>query len=880
MKKEDLIKPETFRLDFFLNNGFKRYICKKCGKGFWSLIDRSTCGDPPCDPYDFIGNPVIPNKYNWKEIRQKYIKWFEKNAHQPINRYPVPARWKPDTFYVGAGVFCFMPWVLNQTIEPPANPLVFSQPSIRFGDIDNVGLGSGRHMTGFEMLGHFAFNYPKKDIYWKEKTSELCWLWHTKALNIKPELITFKESWWEGGGNAGPCFEVIAKGNELATLVFMEYEGPSNGLYKPMELKVVDTGYGLERAVWASTGDPTIYDSVFGPIIKMLSKNAGIEIDKKIFSEFCKVCGILNIEDVDVNKTRKKIVSEIAKKLKISEKEIMNSILPFHSIYQIADHTRTLTFILADGIVPSNVQEGYLARLLLRRTIRNLKDLKTNVSVTEVIEKQIDDLKSIYPEFEENRNNVLKMIKVEEGKYSDTLKRGKELVRKIVAEKKELDANTLLLLYDSHGLLPRDIRTFVDSVKMPDLSDIDTKIAVKKSSVVIPVTKEIMDVSGLPETIKLYYDDEKMFEFQAKILKIGLDKIILDKTAFYPRGGGQEPDLGTIEHTVVTDVEKQGNVVVHFVESSNFKKGETVKCKIDNKRRNQISRHHTAAHIITGASRELLGKHVWQAGSKKDIDKAHLDITHYDSLSKEEVRKIGDLCNEIIKKSLKIHKKIVPRSIAERDYGFILYQGGAVPGRELRIIDIKGFNVAACGGIHLDNTKEVEKIFIFNTKKIQDGVVRIEFVAGKELVKKKKEELKETKKKEKETLERKRKILEEEKYKVKKYKKEDISKYKDDILFLETEDMRRAEVIGRERVKKNPKTFSIIVGNGIVYGIKGSECKKNIESVIKGIAKIMGGSAGGFKNEYKGGGPLKEKSKEAFEKGKKLIKQCGKLKFV
>jgi len=280
-----MIDSKTFRLDFFKQNNFKRHKCIKCGKDFWSLIERNTCGDSPCDQYEFIGNPIIPKKYDWKKMRSEYIRWFENNDHTSINRYPTVARWKPDTFYTGASIYCFMPWVLNQTAEPPANPLVMSQPSVRFVDIDNVGLGTARHMTIFEMMAHHAFD--DKKTYWKDRTVELCFEW-LKHLKVKPEEITFKESWWEGGGNAGPCLEILSKGNELATLVFMEYLGPYNKKYKKMKMKVVDTGYGLERHVWASQGTPTIYDCTYPDLIEWIRKKSGTEKrDDKIFSEFC-----------------------------------------------------------------------------------------------------------------------------------------------------------------------------------------------------------------------------------------------------------------------------------------------------------------------------------------------------------------------------------------------------------------------------------------------------------------------------------------------------------------------------------------------------------------------------------------------------------------
>jgi alanyl-tRNA synthetase len=864
MLKEEIMKKSSFELNFFRENKFIRQKCKKCGEYFWSLTKRETCGEPPCENYGFIGKPFIPKKYNWKEMREKYIDWFEKNGHQPINRYPTVSRWKPDTFFTGASIYCFMPWVLNKTIEPPANPLVMSQPSIRLVDLDNVGLGTGRHFTVFEMMAHHAFNYPK-EIYWKTETAEYCFRWLTEELKIKPELIVFKENWWEGGGNAGPCLEVLVEGDEVATLVFMEYEGPFNGKYKKMDMSVVDTGYGLERNVWGSTGTPTMYDSIYGNIIEWLKKKAGIKDNDKILSEFCKACGILDIKEKNVDILREKIINEISKKLKIDSKEILKVILPYHNIYQIADHTKTITFMLGDGVVPSNVEEGYLARLLIRRSIRNLEDLDLDIPLSEIVEKHIKDVKEIYPEFEENKEDILKMVDIEQDKYSETLKRGESLIRKTIGDSKKIDRETLIMLYDSHGLLPRDVKKIVPNIKI-DLSDIETKIAVQKSEVGPKLEKRLLDISNLSDTKKLYYGNEKLFDFKAKVLKVDGDLVVLDQTAFYPRSGGQEPDLGTIDSYRVYDVEPEGNVIIHKVEKHNLKVGDNVDCKVDSKRREQIKKHHTATHLINGFARKLLGNHVWQAGSKKDVDKAHLDITHYENLTEDQVREIEKNVNEAIKKKLKVKKEVLDRNAAEKRYGFRIYQGGAVPGRMLRIISVNDLDTEACGGLHVDNTYEIEEVFIFSSKKMQDGIVRLEYAVGKELVEKTKRELKEQKLLETERVKKKISGIEKDKEKIKSLK--EVSKKMFGINYIDTEDMKELEVIGRESAKAEPEKFSILIGRGIVFGIKGEKCKKDIEKIVKEVAKVMGGSAGGSGNEFKGGGPLKEKSKEAYEKVK------------
>jgi len=726
-----LLKDDTFQFGFWKENGFSRQKCKKCGKHFWSLKERDNCGDPPCSEYTFIGHPAF-KKTDLKTIHNEYLYWFQhQHGHTPIGRYPVVCRWKPDTFYVGASIYCFMPWVLNGTIEPPANPLVMDQPSVRFADLDNVGLGTGRHCTSFSMAAHHAFNYPEHQVYWKDVTTELCWKWFNGNLKIKGEEIVFKENWWEGGGNAGPCLEVLVGGNEIATLVFMEFEG-GNGKYKPMGMRVVDTGYGLERAVWLSQGTPTVYDAIYPEVIDFVRKDAGIgHPDKKVFAEFCKVCGMLKTDEVNVDVTRQRIVSKLSKKLGISEGAMMKDIMPYHDLYQAVDHAKAIMFITGDNVVPSNVQEGYLARLLIRRGIRALSSVGAQMPFSELVLKHIKEQKSTYPEFWENRDNILKMIDVEQKKYAETLKRGRAIVEKI-ASKGRIDERELEVLYDSHGLLPKDVKNFVgDKVKIADVSDIDTKIAVKKSAVKLPDEKKMIDVSGLPPTEKLYYDEWKKQAFKARVLRIHDHKyVILDKTLFYPRSGGQEPDHGLLNGCRVYDVEKSGNVIIHEVEHPSFHEGDIIDGMIDIERRMQLARHHTATHLVAGAARAILGSHIWQAGSKKDVDVAHIDLTHYELIDEKTVEKIEDLANKFVAKKMRVEKKVMRRDDAEKAYGFRLYQGGAVPGRDLRIINIEGVDVEACGGIHVDNTEEVGEILIMKAERIQDGVVRLVYASG------------------------------------------------------------------------------------------------------------------------------------------------------
>ncbi len=244
---------------------------------------------------------------------------------------------------------------------------------------------------------------------------------------------------------------------------------------------------------------------------------------------------------------------------------------------------------------------------------------------------------------------------------------------------------------------------------------------------------EEFDLTGVDRTGILYYFDYELDEFQATVQKIIDGKyVILDRTAFYPTSGGQISDTGYLNGARVTNVFKQGNVIIHTVKNPEpaLKEGDTVTGKIDKKRRVQLTQHHTATHMINGVSRTLLGEHVWQAGAEKTLKKARLDITHHAPLSGGELREIEERTNKIISKNLPVKSSIYRRDRAEEKFGFRLYQGGAVPGRELRVIEIEDLDSEACGGTHLKNTGEALLVKIIRSSKIQDGIVRLEFTAG------------------------------------------------------------------------------------------------------------------------------------------------------
>jgi len=234
-------------------------------------------------------------------------------------------------------------------------------------------------------------------------------------------------------------------------------------------------------------------------------------------------------------------------------------------------------------------------------------------------------------------------------------------------------------------------------------------------------------------------------EFDVKVIKVFDDQVVLDRTSFYARGGGQEPDYGTIAGFNVINVDKHADIIVHQLEGGVPKEGDTVQCKVDEVRRANITKNHTSTHIINASSRGVLGSWVWQHSAFKDEDHARLDITHHSSLTEQQVKQIEDAANQMVKENHPVSIDYYDRGTAEQQYGFRIYQGGVVPVKSVRIVSIEDKDIEACGGTHVKKTGDIELIKITKTKRIQDGVVRIEFVSGPtafQYVKDQEEELK------------------------------------------------------------------------------------------------------------------------------------------
>src|SRR5437667_1956550 len=577
-------------------------------------------------------------------MREDFLSFLEQNGHARVKRYPIVARWRDDVFFVQASVYPFQPWVISGEASPPANPLAISQPCVRFLDIDNVGK-TGQHFTMFEMMAHHAFNFPKKFIYFKDRTVEICHLFLTERLGVDPTLVRYKESWWEGGGNSGPCFEVVFGGAEPATLVFM-MNREINGHRVPMDTQVVDTGYGLERLTWLSQATTSAYEAVFGEALAYLKRATGAKrVDDRVLREYSKVAGLLKVESLaDIREIRQRTAERVG----ISVDELVAQVSPLEALYTVCDHSRSFIFLLGAGVVPSNAREGYFARLLVRRGLRALKDLNITYTLADTVSFMVDQMREDYPEFWFNKGDILKLLKVEEARYRETLEKGRTTVAKIAedlkAAGKGFDVDALIQLYDSHGLNPDVVREFTDvPVEIPD--DFYARVAARHDRpAAAEPAKKIDILRDLPPTKLRVYEDKRKRSFRAKVLAVEGEAVVLDQTYFYPEGGGQEADHGTIADREVYDVQKVGPSVLHFVRGDAAPLLKTrVTCVIDGERREALMRNHTATHIVLGAARKVLGNHVWQAGAHKAPDLARLDITHYDALTEAEVARIDDL---------------------------------------------------------------------------------------------------------------------------------------------------------------------------------------------------------------------------------------------
>ena len=771
-------------IPFWQESGHSCRECTVTGLRFWSRDpSRTTSGDTVEDSYTFIGNPIIEGfpmrgKALKDAMRETFLDYFEQRGHARIDPYPVLARWRDDIHLTIASIADFQPHVTSGLVPPPANPLGISQPCIRLTDVAAVGR-SGRHLTTFEMMAHHAFNRPDEGdvIYWIDQCVRYCDDMLVNTFGITPEEITYIENPWSGGGNAGPALEVIVGGLELATLVFMNLEEHEDGdieikglRYREMPLQIIDTGYGLERFCWAAAGTSTIYEAIYPESVDWLKKIAGFDsmveglglgVDTDdLLAELSQLAGILNIDvGTDVDSLYQRLVERLGDGgVEITVSNLKRLTEPLSSIYAIPDHMHAICNMLGDGLVPSNAKGGYLARMMARRVCRMKGDLGIEISLTELAAHHIDTHLDIAG-FVQSREGILTILAIEEARYHEMLRKGEAAVRtalrEIPKDAKEAPDEILFRLAEERGLNPEMVVSIAAKLGWKDISvrvgfaaDMAARNAERTKTAAKAKSKGEIFQSDIPPTQQDYYSDTSQTEFSATVLdcksltQIQIESlnlssevvvtpthyVVLDRTLFYPEGGGQLGDQGTLGKAKVLDTRIENGVIYHLTNCSVEEGG--ISGQIDWERRRQLMDHHTAVHIVGGSARAILGPHIWQAGSNKGGRYARIDLTHYSRLSRDDLDKIEDHANDIIAKNPVVEKLVLDRAEADLQFGFELYQGGPPKHSQIRIIKIGEHDVQACGGTHHDNTGEVAELRIIRSSQVQDGVERLQIVAG------------------------------------------------------------------------------------------------------------------------------------------------------
>jgi len=713
-----------YLVDLFRREGFVRKKCENCGKFFWTLDgDRKRCDDQPCSPYSFIGDPPTSKRFGYVDTWKQVESFFARNGHTIVKRYPVVSRWRPDLYFTVASIIDFQRIEGGKVVfELPANPLVVPQMSLRFNDTVTVGV-NGRHGTSFCMIGQTAL--ANKEGYWKDKCIDLDFKLLTKTFSIPKEEISFIEKVWLGYGAFGYSLEYFVRGLETGNAVFTAFEGTPEK-YVPLKEGVVDMGAGLERLTWLSQVTPTAYDAYFSEVLKKMKEENRLEYDEALFRRYSAFAGDINLDEYKNLDEARQI---IARSLNTDLASITKQFGALEAMYAIADHSRTLLFAIADGMLPSNSGGGYNLRMIFRRARNFINYYGFKLDIPTIVNWHIDQLRGMYPELEGHRSDVAEVLGVEESRFNSSSERVSKIVSSISSEAKPLNTDDLIRLYDSDGVTPEQLIEAGAKVSMPE--DFYEKVQAKHLTREVEEPKPQFDIGKLPATKLWYYEEGAPMDFTAKVLKVFQGKYVaLNRTVFYPRGGGQEPDHGTIGGAEVVDIEKYGDIVIHKIEGRPPRAGTQVECHVDARRRRRVTQIHTATHILNGSSRQILGPWVWQHSAFKEEDYGRIDITHFSHLTPEEIHKIEDLANEIVRKNLKITNTFMKRGEAESKYGFRLYQGGVVPAKLVRVVNIGGWDIEACGGTHARSTGEVGLIKITKAERIQDGVERLEFVAG------------------------------------------------------------------------------------------------------------------------------------------------------
>ena len=704
------------------------------------------------------------------ELREKYLSFFESKGHLRLDSFPLVPKNDPSLLLINSGMAPMKKWFLAQE-EPPRHRVTTCQKCIRTPDIERVGI-TARHGTFFEMLGNFSFqDYFKEEVIpwaWEfltsdewmaipkdklhisvyEEDNEAYDIW-TKKVGIAPDHMVRlgkEDNFWEhGSGPCGPCSEIYFDRGpeygcgkptcgvgcdcdrymEIWNLVFSQFDADGKGHYERLARPNIDTGMGLERLA-------------------------------------CVMQGVGNLFEVDTVQSVLHHVEHIAGKTygENAKDDI--------SIRVITDHIRSCTFMVSDGILPSNEGRGYVLRRLLRRAARHGRMLGiSRPFLVELVETVIQSSESAYPELRENDAYIKKVIGTEEANFARTIDAGMNILNNMIdglekAHQHLLKGLDVFKLNDTFGF-PLDLTKEIAAEQGIEIDEDGFHAEMKKQKERARAERLKKNISGWSEdlfggltvepTVFTGYetlndtgvvvalsDEETLTDAIAtdEEAKDGV-LVVLDKTPFYAEMGGQVADNGLLTGPEcslrVLDVKKTPKgYYVHtcVLESGIVKVGDVLTAQVDKDYRMAIARNHTATHLLQAALREVLGDHVHQAGSYQDASITHFDFTHFSAVTAEELARVQKIVNDKIFDSMNVIVQEMPVEEAKKLGAMALF--GEKYGKEVRVVDIEGWSTEFCGGTHVKNTAQIGGFKIVSESSVAAGIRRIEAVTGRNLL--------------------------------------------------------------------------------------------------------------------------------------------------
>ena len=704
------------------------------------------------------------------ELREKYLSFFEGKGHLRLDSFPLVPKDDPSLLLINSGMAPMKKWFLAQE-EPPRHRVTTCQKCIRTPDIERVGI-TARHGTFFEMLGNFSFqDYFKEEVIpwaWEfltsdewmaipkdklhisvyEEDDEAYDIW-TKKVGIAPDHMVRlgkEDNFWEhGSGPCGPCSEIYFDRGpeygcgkptcgvgcdcdrymEIWNLVFSQFDADGKGHYERLARPNIDTGMGLERLA-------------------------------------CVMQGVGNLFEVDTVQSVLHHVEHIAgKTYGANAKDDI-------SIRVITDHIRSCTFMVSDGILPSNEGRGYVLRRLLRRAARHGRMLGiSRPFLVELVETVIQSSESAYPELREHDAYIKKVIGTEEANFARTIDAGMNILNNMIdglekAHQHLLKGLDVFKLNDTFGF-PLDLTKEIAAEQGIDIDEDGFHAEMKKQKERARAERLKKNISGWSEdlfggltaepTVFTGYetlndsgvvvalsDEETLTDAIAtdEQEKEGV-LVVLDKTPFYAEMGGQVADHGVLTSAAcslrVLDVKKTPKgYYVHtcVLESGIVKVGDHLTAKVDKEYRMAVCRNHTATHLLQAALREVLGDHVHQAGSYQDASITHFDFTHFSAVTPEELARVQKIVNDKIYESMNVTVREMPIEEAKKLGAMALF--GEKYGKVVRVVDIEGWSTEFCGGTHVKNTAQIGGFKIVSESSVAAGIRRIEAVTGRNLL--------------------------------------------------------------------------------------------------------------------------------------------------